>query len=298
MSDPAVLAADGPGAATVLMDDVHISYSVPTATPRSSRMPRLVQAVTSAFTPPARTSVQAVKGVSLVARTGESIGLIGSNGSGKSSLMRALAGLHPPSSGTILAADTPVLLGVNAALMSELSGAKNVLLGTLALGLSLAQAHDRFDEIVELAGIGDAIDRPMKTYSSGMSARLNFAITTAVRPHILLIDEALNTGDAEFKARSGQRMDEVRENAGTVFIVSHSLSTIRTACTRVLWLEQGVLRMDGTPSDVVGMYTRRQNALADARSAGARTPQAPWETGEIGPVPDPFAVRDSVAQTT
>lgn len=296
MSDPVV--AGTPGVPTVVMDDVHITYSVATSAQRSSRMPRLLQAVTSTFTPPARTSVQAVTGVSLVARTGESIGLIGSNGSGKSSLMRALAGLHPPSSGTILASDTPVLLGVNAALIAELSGAKNVLLGALALGMSLEQAHGRFDEIVELAGIGDAIDRPMKTYSSGMAARLNFAITTAVRPHILLIDEALNTGDAEFKARSGQRMDEVRLNAGTVFIVSHSLTTIRSACTRVLWLERGVLRMDGSPSDVVGMYTRRQTALADARAAGAKRPMAPWETGEIDPVPDPFLDQGAFVQTT
>lgn len=288
MSEPTDRTASGLPRPTVLLDDVHIDYSVVTTAVRPSRMPRVVQAVTGVFTPQARTKVHAVKGVSLVARTGESIGLIGSNGSGKSSLMRAIAGLHPPTSGTILAAQTPVLLGVNAALMKDLSGAKNVMLGALALGLSVAEATERYAEIVELAGIGDAIDRPMKTYSSGMAARLNFAITTAVRPHVLLIDEALNTGDAEFKARSGQRMDEVRENAGTVFIVSHSLSTVRNLCSRVLWLERGVLRMDGEPDEVVGMYTRHQDDLSRARRSGQTPPQAPWESGEVPPVPDPF----------
>jgi len=274
---------------TVVMADVDVHYHVSTSEPRAPRAPRLVQAITGLLTPTPTTRVEAVRGVSLVARKGESIGLIGSNGSGKSSLMRALAGLHPPSRGTISATDTPVLLGVNAALMPELPGTKNVILGALALGMTLDQARERYDEIVELAGIGDSIYRPMSTYSSGMSARLNFAIATAVRPNILLIDEALNTGDADFKERSSQRMDEVREHAGTVFIVSHSISTIRTMCSRVLWLERGVLRMDGAPDEVTEVYRRYHTSVSAARKAGDPVPDALWVTGELAPVKDPFA---------
>ena len=274
---------------TVVMDRVTIDYSVATSKPRPNRLPKFVQAVTGVFTPPSRTDVHAVKDVSMVARIGESIGIIGSNGSGKSSLMRALAGLHPPSSGRIYASHTPVLLGVNAALLPELPGARNIMLGCMAMGLTRQEAEARFDEICELAGIGDSIYLPMRTYSSGMAARLNFAIATSVRPKILLIDEALNTGDAEFKARSGQRMDEVRAHAGTVFIVSHSLSTVRAMCDRVLWLERGVLRMDGPAVDVVDVYTDHQRRLTDARESGRPRPPAPWETGDIAEVVDPFA---------
>lgn len=274
---------------TVVMADIDIDYDVATSEPRAARAPRVVQALTGLLTPTPTTKVKAIRGVSLIAREGESIGMIGSNGSGKSSLMRALAGLHPPSRGRIMATDTPVLLGVNAALMPELPGAKNVILGALALGMTLEQANERYDEIVELSGIGESIYRPMRTYSSGMAARLNFAIATAVRPNILLIDEALNTGDADFKERSSQRMAEVREHAGTVFIVSHSLSTIRSLCSRVLWLEQGVMRMDGTPREVTEVYRRYHTGVSAARKAGDRLPEAPWVTGELPPVPDPFA---------
>jgi teichoic acid transport system ATP-binding protein len=274
---------------SVVMDRVTVDYSVATSEPRSSRLPKVVQAVAGLFTPPARTSVHAVRDVSMVARVGESIGIIGSNGSGKSSLMRALAGLHPPTSGSIYAAHTPVLLGVNAALLPDLPGARNIMLGCMAMGLTQEEARDRFDEICELAGIGDSIYLPMRTYSSGMAARLNFAIATAVRPKILLIDEALNTGDAEFKARSSQRMDEVREHAGTVFLVSHSLSTVKSMCSRVLWLERGVLRMDGSPEEVVGRYQEHQKAIADARKSGKRRPAPPWESGQLPPVSDPFS---------
>lgn len=273
---------------SVVMDRVTIEYSVATSQPRATKLPKAVRAVTGIFAPPARTSVHAVKDVSLVAHVGESIGIIGSNGSGKSSLMRALAGLHPPTSGAIYAAHTPVLLGVNAALLPDLPGARNILLGCMAMGLTPDEAKARFDEICELAGIGDSIYLPMRTYSSGMAARLNFAIATAVRPKILLIDEALNTGDAEFKARSSQRMDEVREHAGTVFLVSHSLSTVKSMCSRVLWLERGVLRMDGAPEDVVGRYQEHQKAIANARKGGKRRPAPPWESGELSPVADPF----------
>jgi teichoic acid transport system ATP-binding protein len=213
--------------------------------------------------------VRAVRGVSFVADHGESIGVIGHNGSGKSTLLRAIAGALPTASGGIWTAGTAALLGVNAALMRDLSGERNIVLGGLALGLTRREVQERFDEVVEFAGIGDFLQLPMRAYSSGMGSRLRFAISSAARPDILLIDEALATGDAEFKARSRQRVDEIREHAGTVLLVSHSMSTIRSMCDRVIWVDRGRLRLDGPVDEVLEAY-----AEATGRPVARPVPRA------------------------
>ena len=198
--------------------------------------------------------VQAVKQVSFVVRHGEAVGIIGRNGSGKSTLLRAIAGLIPPSGGRAWAAGRPALLGINAVLLTGLTGSRNVMIGGLALGLSPREVRERYDEIVEFSGIGDFVDLPMSAYSSGMGARLRFAISTAAAPDILMIDEALATGDAEFQARSRERIAQIREHASTVFLVSHSNAAIRESCDRVLWMDQGRLIMDGPTEHVVSAY--------------------------------------------
>lgn len=194
--------------------------------------------------------VEAVKDVSFVANRGESIGIIGPNGSGKSTLLRALAGLMPPTSGHVWLQGQPALLGVNAVLLPALTGERNVYIGGQALGLTTAEIDDRFDEIVALADIGEAISRPMSTHSSGQGARLRFAISTAAKPEILMIDEALATGDAAFRQRSKEKMSELLDGAATVFLVSHSNNAIKEMCQRALWIDHGRLVMDG-PSDLV-----------------------------------------------
>jgi teichoic acid transport system ATP-binding protein len=198
--------------------------------------------------------VHAVKDVSFVVNHGEAVGIIGRNGSGKSTLLRAIAGLMPPTNGRVWAAGRPSLLGVNAVLLTGLTGAKNVMIGGLALGLTPAQVRERYPGIVDFSGIGDFVDLPMSAYSSGMGARLRFAISTAAAPDILMIDEALATGDAEFQARSRDRIAEIRREASTVFLVSHSNAAIRDSCDRVLWMEQGRLVMDGPTDEVVRAY--------------------------------------------
>ena len=198
--------------------------------------------------------VHAVKDVSFVVNHGEAVGIIGRNGSGKSTLLRAIAGLMPPTNGRVWAAGRPSLLGVNAVLLTGLTGAKNVMIGGLALGLTPAQVRERYAGIVDFSGIGDFVDLPMSAYSSGMGARLRFAISTAAAPDILMIDEALATGDAEFQARSRDRIAEIRRDASTVFLVSHSNAAIRESCDRVLWMEQGRLVMDGPTDEVVRAY--------------------------------------------
>lgn len=203
---------------------------------------------------PYRQVVRAVADVSFVARTGESVGLVGPNGAGKSTLLRTIAGVERPTRGTIFARSQPKLLGVSAALVPHLSGLRNIEIGCLAMGLTPEEIKEVAPHIVDLAGIGDAIYRPMKTYSSGMGARLRFAINAASRPDILLIDEALGTGDATFAAKSEQVLADIRRDAGTVFIVSHAAEVVEKMCTRALWIHYGRLIADGPAYEVARAY--------------------------------------------
>ncbi len=201
--------------------------------------------------------VHALKSVSLQVHAGEVVGLVGSNGSGKSTLLRCIAGLQNKNAGTVLVRGEPHLLGVNAALKPALSGYRNVVLGGLAMGLSRAEVEAAIDDVVEFSGLGDAAGRPMNTYSSGMRARLAFSIATLRIPEVLLIDEALAVGDREFREKSLARINEVRESASTVLMVTHNLGEIRATCNRAIWLEQGTIRADGSVDEVIGQYEGR-----------------------------------------
>lgn len=205
----------GIGTATVVVDEIGVSYRAPSTDAEDLRAASVAQKIVMGMTghrPKVR--VEALKNISFVARAGESIGILGRNGAGKSTLLRVMGGLETPTSGTVSARSTPVLLGVNAALVPDLSGERNVRLGCLAMGLTPQQIEAIIPEVIELAGIGKAIYRPMKTYSSGMASRLRFAIAAAANPDILLIDEALSTGDAAFKERSEIKMTELRRAPG------------------------------------------------------------------------------------
>jgi teichoic acid transport system ATP-binding protein len=242
---------------TVIVDDVHIIYRIHgAANTNNSPLSSLKRIVTRTAAPTVR-EVHAVKGVSFTAFEGEAIGLIGSNGSGKSTLLRAIAGLLPATRGGVYTQGQPTLLGVNAALMNDLSGERNVVLGCLAMGMDRAEVRARTPEIIEFSGInerGDFGNLPMRTYSSGMSARLRFAIAAAKKHEVLLIDEALATGDATFRRRSEDRVRELRAGAGTVSLVSHSLSSVADTCERTIWLESGLIRMDGPTDAVIAAY--------------------------------------------
>lgn len=213
--------------------------------------------------------VVSLKNISFCARAGESIGLIGQNGSGKSTLLRLIAGGDPKTSGELYVKSRPVLLGVSPALQGYLTGRQNVYLGCLALGLSKEAAHDLVPEIIDWADIGTAIDRPMNTYSTGMNARLSFAISTSIQPEILLVDEALSTGDASFSAKANQRMSELLGQAGNLFLVSHSPGILKENCARGIWLHRGEIIADGTAEEISDSYGQwsRYNAKGDATSA-------------------------------
>ncbi|MTE11064.1 ABC transporter ATP-binding protein [Corynebacterium aurimucosum] len=203
-----------------------------------------------------RSKVKAVHDVSFVARKGESIGLLGQNGSGKSTLLRMVAGAEQPTSGIVCVSTEPTLLGVSAALVPHLSGEKNIRLGCLAMGMSLEQYEEVLDDIITMTDIGDAIYRPMETYSSGMAARLKFAIGTAGSPDLLLVDEALSTGDSAFSSRAEERMQGMIARAGTFMLVSHAATTIERNCMRSIWMHFGEIISDGDSETVCGQYRR------------------------------------------
>ena len=248
---------------TVVVDDAHVVYRVHKGgSGGHSPVAALRRLVTRTSTPNVR-EVHAVRGVTFTAYRGEAIGLIGTNGSGKSTLLRAIAGLLPVERGAVYTEGQPSLLGVNAALLNDLSGERNVTLGCLAMGMSPAEVQRQLPEIIEFSGInqrGDFASLPMRTYSSGMSARLRFSIAAAKQHDVLLIDEALATGDKRFRKRSEQRVRQLRENAGTVFLVSHQLSSVRDTCERTIWLESGLIKMDGPTAEVLKAYEAFTNS--------------------------------------
>jgi len=249
------MAANDP---VVVVDGLHIEYRV-YASGRAVRGRGANRLLTKADKAGIRV-IHAIRGVSFTANENESIGVIGKNGSGKTTLMRSLAGLLSPAAGAVYASSRPAMLGVGPSLIPDLSGSRNVVLGCLALGMPRAEIEKRLPEIVEFADIGESINLPMRTYSAGMGERLKFAIAAARTQDILIIDEALSVGDEGFRRRSEQRIKEIRAAAGTVFLVSHNMDSIRETCQRTMWLDQGVIVMDGPTEEVVTAYTRREDA--------------------------------------
>ncbi|MGW8377403.1 ABC transporter ATP-binding protein [Streptomyces sp. ODS28] len=244
---------------TVIAEDLHIVYRVYGGAKGKGSATAALNRIIKRKPGGGVREVHAVKGVNFTAYKGQAIGLIGTNGSGKSTLLRAIAGLLPPESGRVYTNGQPSLLGVNAALMNDLTGERNVVLGGLAMGMTREEVNERAGDIIKFSGIndkGDFSSLPMRTYSSGMAARLRFSIAAAKDHDVLMIDEALATGDKKFQKRSEARIRELRKEAGTVFLVSHNNKSIRDTCERVLWLEKGELVQDGPTEEVLKEYEK------------------------------------------
>ena len=238
----------------VVVDDLHIVYKVYGAGGDRGTAATVLLRVLGRKTRGSIREVHAIRGMSFVAYRGDAIGVIGRNGSGKSTLLRAIAGLLPPEQGNVYSTGEASLLGVNAALLEDLTGERNVILGCLAMGMTKQEAKDKFQSIVDFSGVGDFIDLPMKTYSSGMGSRLRFAIAASKSHDVLLVDEALATGDAEFRVKSHVRIEELRAEAGTVFLVAHNLEEVEQTCNRVIWMERGQMVTQG--EDVTGIIDK------------------------------------------
>lgn len=244
----------------VVVDDLHIVYKVYGAGgDRGTAATALLRLLGRKSRGSIR-EVHAIRGMSFIAYRGDAVGIIGRNGSGKSTLLRAIAGLLPPEQGNVYSTGEAALLGVNAALLDDLTGERNVVLGCLAMGMTRQETRQKFQGIVDFSGVGDFIDLPMKTYSSGMGSRLRFAIAASKSHEVLLIDEALATGDAEFRVKSHNRIEELRQEAGTVFLVAHNLEEVELTCNRVIWMERGQIVMQG--EDVIGIIDRYIEAPA------------------------------------
>jgi len=200
--------------------------------------------------------VKAVQHVSFDVSQGSVLGIIGSNGAGKSTLVRAIAGILPPTEGRIeVRGRVSTLLALGVGFNPNISGRENVVLGGLAAGYNRSEIQDRYEEIADFAELGDFMDLPMRTYSSGMFSRLAFAVAVHMEPDILLVDEALSAGDAKFKEKATNKMMELVSQARTMFMVTHALGTVVEMCNDAIWLDKGVLQMRGEPQEVVDAYT-------------------------------------------
>lgn len=199
---------------------------------------------------------EALHGVSFEIGQGEIVGLIGRNGSGKSTLLRVLAGIFEADKGYVdLHGHTVSLLALGVGFQKQLSGRENIYLSGLLMGFSKQRIDSQIDEIIEFSELGQFIDRPVATYSSGMQSKLGFAITAILKTDIILVDEVLSVGDTHFKKKSFDKMKElIAEKNRTVVIVSHNTSTIEAICEKVIWLHDGDVKMIGETSKVAYLY--------------------------------------------
>jgi len=197
----------------------------------------------------------ALRNINLKAYPGDVVGIVGRNGSGKSTLLRALAGILGADRGRVeVRGKVGCLMSFGVGFKPNLSGRENVFINGSILGLSQREVASRIDQIIEFSELGDFIDAPVRTYSSGMKGRLGFSIAVHIDPDVLLLDEVLTVGDAGFRAKAGSILKRFSSENKTLIIASHSMNLIKTSCTRAVWLDQGEIRAEGAPEEVCAAY--------------------------------------------
>lgn len=202
-----------------------------------------------------RVEVWALKDVSFQLPRGESLGVIGANGAGKSTLCLLLSQIMAPTEGELsVDGNVSALLTLGAGFQLDLTGRDNIFLNGIYLGHTMGEMRELFREIVDFSELAEVIDQPMRTYSSGMRARLAFSIAATVQPEILIIDELMGVGDRKFKQKSSARMKELIANSKALVVVSHSMNTIRDLCSRAIWLDKGQLQAEGPTDEVIAAY--------------------------------------------
>jgi len=198
----------------------------------------------------------ALSEISFNIKEGETVGIVGKNGSGKSTLAMVICGILPPDSGSLTVNGSIQLLSLGVGFNNEMTGRENVYINGALLGMTHKAIEHHLPNIEEFTELGEFMEEPVRTYSSGMKSRLGFAIATAVKPEILILDEVLATGDAAFKRKAIQRMEELRAQVKTVILISHNSNQVKKLCTRVIWLDKGKLILDGKPTDVMKEYDK------------------------------------------
>jgi ABC-2 type transport system ATP-binding protein len=205
-----------------------------------------------------RIDVWALRDISFDVKRGESLGVIGDNGAGKTTLCLLISQIMEPTGGKVkVAGRVSALLTLGAGFQTDLSGRDNIFLNGIYLGYTRKEIQDRYQEILDFSELGEFIDLPVRTYSSGMRLRLAFSIAATIRPEILIIDELIGVGDRNFRKKSTSRMKEMIAESQALVVVSHSMSTIRALCSRVLWLDKGQLIANGPVEEVIGQYESR-----------------------------------------
>jgi ABC-type polysaccharide/polyol phosphate transport system ATPase subunit len=206
----------------------------------------------------ARQEFWALKDVSLTISRGESVGIIGPNGAGKSTLLRIVSHLAPLTRGKLMVRGRiSPLLELGAGFHPQISGRENAILNAVLLGLSRKEAKEKLDEIADFSELGEFIDQPMRTYSSGMYVRLGFAVAVHVRPEILIVDEVLAVGDAEFQRKCFEHIEKLRQDKVTIVLVTHDLESVKRFCDRAVLLNHGAVAAAGKPQEVVDEYMSR-----------------------------------------
>lgn len=201
------------------------------------------------------TVIRSLDDVSFEIQEGERIGLVGHNGAGKSTLLRALSNVYAPTSGRAeIVGDIGSLVDISLGIDTEATGKENVFIRGALLGLRRKEIEERFDEIVEFSELGEFINMPVRTYSSGMHLRLAFAVATIIRPEILLMDEWLSVGDAAFNEKAEKRLNDLVKSSRILVIASHSRELIEKTCNRAMWFEHGKLKLDSSPKEVCTAY--------------------------------------------
>ncbi len=200
----------------------------------------------------------ALRDVTFRISQGESVALVGTNGAGKSTLLSMVAGLAEPDEGSVVVEGrVGALLQLGAGFHPDLTGTENIHLNAALLGLTRRRTDELFDSIVEFSGIGDFIQEPLRTYSSGMTMRLAFSVAVHMDPDVLIVDEVLAVGDHAFQAKCAEKILELKSRGATLLCVSHSAASVQALCSRALWLDHGELVMDGSVTQVIDAYEGR-----------------------------------------
>ena len=237
--------------------------------------------------PPVSSTIPALRGIDLVVPRGKTVGLIGRNGSGKSTLLKLVTGIYAPTSGSIeVNGRISALLDLGAGFHPDFSGRENILINGIILGMSRAEVKARMDEIIAFSELGDFIDEPVRTYSSGMYMRLAFAVATHVDPDVLIVDEILAVGDEHFTRKSRAKMNEFKRNGKTILLVTHDLGTLESWCDSAAWIDAGRIREFGAPADVIRHY-RRALELAEASGAAFVAPALDPKGGALPSLEEP-----------
>jgi ABC-type polysaccharide/polyol phosphate transport system ATPase subunit len=252
---PAFVPTATPAAAPVIqLEDVSVRYRVP-----REKIPSFKEyAIRWLRRQVEYNEFWALKDVGLEVQRGEVFGIVGANGAGKSTLLKVVARVLRPTTGRVrVRGRVAPLLELGAGFDMELTGRENVFLNGAILGYSRRDIAQRFDRIVDFAGVREFVDAPLRTYSTGMVVRLGFAVATDVRPEVLIVDEVLAVGDADFQRKSAARIEEFRTAGTTILMVSHNMAAVTEMCSRAAWLEHGLIRATGSARDVVADYQRQ-----------------------------------------